>query len=297
MDRGQLQAALDNVLDTIGGDATALAAARYSENGQVLPVGQGLWATADRVGPYCHLFLDPEGGQAACFATLTEGASRSIMALRVKASEGGVREIEAVVARPPLFGGASAFGDGAAALDESGGPDPAWHAEIHESERLSRAELARVADLYFAGLERNDGRGTYPFAEDCVRIENGFRTTGVPPALSPGKTPYAAAFRALSARAQFETGYFAFVDRIRDRRFPVVDPERGVVFTFAFFDHSGTVRDYALADGTPFRSAVERPFSWMIAEAFRIERGLITRIEALMTECPYGMGSGWPAGP
>jgi hypothetical protein len=32
----------------------------------------------------------------------------------------------------------------------------------------------------------------------------------------------------------------------------------------------------------------------MIAEAFRIERGLLTRIEALMIEVPYGMGSGWP---
>jgi len=296
MDRGQLQAALDGVLDTIGADATALAAARYSENGQVLPIGEGLWATADRVGPYCHLFLDPESGQAACFATLTEGASRSIMALRVKASEGEVREIEAVVARPPLFGGASAFGDGAKALDESGGPDPAWHDEVHPSERMRREELAQVADLYFAGLERNDGRGEYPFADDCIRIENGFRTTAVPPAPSAGKTPYAEAFRALSAREQFETGYFAFVDRIRERRFPVIDVERGLVFTFAFFDHSGTVRDYALADGTPIRSAVERPFSWMIAEAFRIEHGLIARIEALMTECPYGMGSGWPAG-
>ena len=295
MDRGPLQAALDAVLDAIGSGTSQFAAARYSENGQMLPVGEGMWATADRVGPYCHMFLDPESGQGACFATLTEGASRSIMALRIKAVGDEVDEIEAVLARPPLFGGASAFGDGAAALDDSGGPDPAWHAEVHPSERMSRAELARVANLYFAGLERNDGHGNYPFADDCVRIENGFRTTGVPPAPSAGKTPYGEAFRALSAREQFETGYFAFVDRIRERRFPVIDPERGLVFAFAFFDHSGTVRDYLLADGTPTRSAVERPYSWMIAEAFRIERGLIVRIEALMTECPYGMGSGWPA--
>ena len=104
-------------------------------------------------------------------------------------------------------------------------------------------------------------------------------------------------FCAFAANHYFlsETGYFAFVDRIRERRFPVIDPERGLVFAFAFFDHSGTVRDYSLTDGTPIRSAVERPFSWMIAEAFRIERGMITRIEALMTECPYGMRSGWPA--
>ena len=296
MDRAHLQAAIDGVLDLIGSPdaASALAAARYTENGQALPVGDGLWATTGKVGPYCHLLLDPEAGQAACFATLTEGVTRSIMALRVAAAGDAVSEIEAVVARPPLFGGVAAFGDGPAALDESGGPDPVWHGDIEPAERMSRDELRRVADMYFAGLERNDGRGEYPFADDCIRIENGFRTTDVPPSPSAGQTPYAEAFRALSAKAQFETGYFRFVDRIRDRRFPVIDPTRGVVFAFAFFDHSGTVREYELADGTPAKSGVERPFSWMIAEAFRIEQGLITRIEALMTECPYGMGSGWP---
>jgi hypothetical protein len=158
---------------------------------------------------------------------------------------------------------------------------------------MSRAELQRIADMYFIGLERNDGRGEYPFADECIRIENGFRTTGVAPAPAAGKTPYADAFRAMSAKQQFETGYFRFVDRIRERRFPVIDPATGTVFALAFFDHSGTVREYRLADGTPTRSNVERPFSWMIAEAFRIERGLITRIEALMTECPYAMLSGW----
>lgn len=295
MDRGHLQAALDGVLDAVGSSATSdFSDAAYTENGQRLPVGEGLWATADKVGPYCHAFIDEESGQAACFVTLTEGKSRSTMALRVKAADGHVAEIEAIVARPPLFGGASAFGEGPAALDASGGPDPAWFKEIHPSERMSRDDLQRIANMYFAGLEQNNGKGDYPFADDCVRIENGFRTTGVPPSPGAGKTPYLDAFRALSAKAQFETGYFAFVDRIRERRFPVIDAKRGLVFAFAFFDHSGTVRDYRLADGTPITSNVERPFSWMIAEAFRIERGLITRIEALMTECPYGMRSAWP---
>jgi hypothetical protein len=294
MYRGRLQAALDGVLDAIGSPRASRLEAEYTENGQHLPIGEGLWATADKVGPYCHTFLDEESRQAACFATLTEGATRSIIALRVRVADGQASEIEAVVARPPLFGGVGAFGDGPAALDASCGADPAWFSEIHSSGRLSRADLQHVADLYFAGLERNDGRGKYPFADRCVRIENGFRTTEVPPSPTAGKTPYFEAFRAMSAREQFETGYFAFVDRIRDRRFPVIDPARGLVCAFAFFDHSGTVRDYTLADGTPVHSQVERPFSWMIAEAFRIERGLITRIEALMTECPYGMRSGWP---
>ena len=294
MDRRRLQASLDRVIESIGSPGAAdLADTAYSENGQRLPIGEGLWATANEIGPYRHAFLDEEAGQATCFVTLTEGAARSIMALRVKAPGEKVVEIEALVARPPLFGGASAFGDGPAALDAAGGPGSAWFEDVAPAERMTRAELERVAGMYFAGLERNDGRGDYPFADECIRIENGFRTTGVPPAPTAGKTPYQEAFRALSAKQQFQTGYFRFVDRIRERRFPVIDPARGVVFTFAFFDHSGTIRDYELADGTPVRSAVERPFSWMIAEAFRIERGLITRIEALMTECPYGMHSGW----
>jgi hypothetical protein len=34
---------------------------------------------------------------------------------------------------------------------------------------------------------------------------------------------------ALGCKAQFETGFFHFVTRIRDRRFAVVDEERGLV--------------------------------------------------------------------
>jgi hypothetical protein len=283
---------LDDVLAAfVSRHRSAVSGARYTENGVELPIGEGLWATADRIGPYRHDFFDIAEGQAVAFVTVTEGESRSIMAVRVREAGGAVREIETVIARPPLFGGVSAFGDGPAQLDEGGGPDAGWFGDA--GPRLPREDLRRIADRYFIGLERNDGRGDYPFADDCVRVENGFRTTQVPPSPGAGKTPYFEAFRALSAKEQFETGYFAFVDRIRERRYPVIDPARGVVFAFAFFDHSGTVRDYRLADGTRVHSQVERPFSWMIAEAFRIERGLITRIEALMTECPYGMGSGW----
>ena len=282
---------LDDVLASlVSRHRSAVSGARYTENGVELRIGEGLWATADLIGPYRHDFFDSASGQAATFVTVTEGATRSIVALRIKETGGAVREIEALVARPPLFGGANGFGDGAIQLDEGGGPDGGWFGDA--GPRLPREVLRRVADAYFTGLERNDGRGHYPFADDCIRIENGFRTTGVPVG-STGKTPYLEAFRAMRAREQFETGFFRFVTRIRARRFPVIDEERGVVFALAFFDHDGTVRDYALADGTP-RRGIDRPFTWMIAEAFRIERGLIARIEALMAEVPYGLGAGWP---
>jgi hypothetical protein len=286
-------APLDTLLAAfVSRDSVAFAGARYTENGVELPVREGLWATADRIGPYRHDFVDHATGQAATFATITEGTSRSIMAVRIGTAGGEVREIEALVARPPLFGGASGFGDGPAQLDTAGAPAPQWFQEVPEAERMSRDDLRRVADAYFTGLELNDGQGDYPFADDCVRIENGFRTTNVAPSGGARETPYLESFRALGAKQQFETGFFRFVTRIRARRFPVIDEARGLVFALAFFDHDGTVRDYRLADGTP-RRGIDRPFSWMIAEAFRVERGLLTRIEALMTEVPYGHRSGW----
>lgn len=284
---------IDQVLDALAArDPGALQGARYTENGVDLPLGEGLWATADSLGRYRHMHADSETGQAAAFATVSEGGTRSILALRTKTDQGRVQEIEAVVARPPLFGGGGAFGDGPGELDRSGAPSDEWFVELPPQQRMSREALRDVADLYFAGLERNDGQGDYPFADDCIRIENGFRTTDVPVGAGD-QTPYVDTFRSLSAKQQFETGFFRFVTRIRERRFPVIDPTRGVVFAFAFFDHDGTVRDYALSDGTP-RRGIERPFSWMIAEAFRIENGLLRLIEAIMTEVPYGMRSGWP---
>jgi hypothetical protein len=67
-----------------------------------------------------------------------------------------------------------------------------------------------------------------------------------------------------------------------------------LVFAFGFFDHSGSVRRYRLANGREVTSGPDRPFTWEIAEAFRIERGLFSRIEAVMTGCPYGMPPNWP---
>ncbi|WP_126173905.1 hypothetical protein [Altericroceibacterium xinjiangense] len=293
MTRGAFAGLLETLTGT-SGDRLA-PNARYTENGQELPVGDGLWATADRVGPYVHRFVDAEAGTFACFTTLLEGRTRSHLAVRAQVAGGTIREIEAVAARPELFGTGGAFGDGPAELDKSGAPAPEWSAAVPQAQQMSRDDLRRVANQYFSGLERNDGQGDYPFSDDCLRIENGFRTTQVPPKPTEGReTPYAEDFRALTARQQFETGYFRFVDRIRDRRFPVIDPERGLVFALAFFDHSGTVREYDLADGTRITGAVDRPFSWMIAEGFRIEQGLIRRIEAIMTAVPYGMRPGWP---
>jgi len=66
--------------------------------------------------------------------------------------------------------------------------------------------------------------------------------------------------------------------RIRDRRFAVVDPERGLAF--GFFDNAGGESRFGtLPDGRRVASGPKIPWTWAIAEVFKIENGLI--------------GSGW----
>jgi hypothetical protein len=85
-----------------------------------------------------------------------------------------------------------------------------------------------------------------------------------------------------------------FVWRIRDRRFVAVDQERGIVFSFAFFDHAlGKDRTFQTPDGRTITAGPIQPNGWEIAELFKIEKGLIRRIEAHMISPPYGMNSGW----
>ena len=95
-------------------------------------------------------------------------------------------------------------------------------------------------------------------------------------------------------RAQFESGVFHYVTRIRDRRFVMVDSERGLAFAFAFFDNgSGDARNGTLADGRKVVSGPAIPWTWQIAEVFKIEKGLIGPVESVLHPVPYGMGSGW----
>ena len=102
-------------------------------------------------------------------------------------------------------------------------------------------------------IQRNDGKGYYPFTDDCDRYENGGRATNVP--LKPGQAMpdplkekmYSSAW---GCKKQFESGLMHFVSRIRDRRFVAVDRERGIVFTFNFFDHgAGNTRYFKTPDG------------------------------------------------
>jgi hypothetical protein len=84
------------------------------------------------------------------------------------------------------------------------------------------------------------------------------------------------------------------VSRIRDRRYMAVDQERGLVAAFAFFDHdAGPARNFQTPDGRKITAGPTEPWTWHIAEIFKVEKGLLHEIEAILARVPYGMGSGW----
>jgi hypothetical protein len=260
---------------------------RFTENGVELPLGnEGLWATTVSPEGYRLIVPDVETQQVGALVTVKEQATSSAagaprapepvgvsLRLRIDA-QGRISEVEQIAARPdrPLGGGeapAGVFGRTGEMVEAMGRPWEGYSRAVPAGERRSRADLVAVANAYFEAIERNDGKGYYPFTDDCLRYENGII------AAAPEGAPVGSLGPRLGCREQLETSLFNVVSTIRDRRFVAVDRERGVVFSFAFFDH--------------------RPinWTWQLGELFKIENDKISRIEAIFIRGPYGMCSGW----
>jgi len=266
----------------------------YTENAQVMKVGDGFWKTAAGVGNYKHIFADPEFGQVAFMGTMQEAGSPLLLSLRLRIELGRITEIESVYFRT---GGGGP--NNIAGMDQAGKVEDIWFKSIPPAQRLSRQQMIAIADGYFTGLQKNDGKGiqgtgTYPFTNDCHRIENGSPTTNVPrPAnLAPG----AISLFSMDCLSQFKAGLYYVVQSIHHRRYPLVDSERGVVWAHTVFDQ-GTVNEGTLADGTKHKyPGFDRPGSILVTEAFLIEGAKIRRVEMIGPSATYHTNSPWPGG-
>jgi hypothetical protein len=311
-DRACLNGFVDEYLDAVvAHDPSRLLVTKnvqFTEDGQRLQLGDGFWRTATARGTYRFYMDDPAVGQVVYFGTMREAGSPVSLVLRLKIEDKKIAEIETLVIRTGM-NPARPNDTGAEAFEKLGGPDPLFLETIPPAERVSRDELARTANQYFSGMQLNDGKGDYSFfADDCSRVENGQVTTQGHSAneiqTSPASgqdashpsgfsrnTSYGAL---VGCKAQFQSGLLHFVTRIRDRRFVVLDTEHGVALAFIFFDHAaGDTRTFETPDGRTVTAGPTNPWTWEMAEAFKVENGKIRRIEAIFERCPYGMNSGW----
>ena len=263
---------------------TAASSVRYTENGQVIPLGYGLWANAEGREPGGHYFADPAAGQVGFLGVVRELGNPAMLGLRLKVEAGRISEAEHIVVRQRerFF-----------APDSLLGPRPQFNEVVPPGERTPRAEMIRVTDSYFEGIQENNG-DLCPLTDDCTRFENGIWTANRPPQPGDEENPMGAVGQ-MKVREQLSSGFCAYINPIRDRRIPVVDEEHGTTFAIVIFDHAGKIKYMDV----PGRGRVEmsagalRPASALMAEVFKIRAGKIEYIEAVLDIFPFGMKAGW----
>jgi len=257
---------------------------KFTENNVPMHIGDGLWGTLDKVGDYKVYFADVQAGQVGFYGVVVEGSKTSVFGLRLKVEDRRICEVEMIVARPretrPDFPNPGAL----QAKPIFSEIEPVQH-------RATREQLIAIADSYFNTLQQNDGRVSAPFDKDCNRVEDGVQTTNNPQRAAGSGN----GFPALGCEDQFKTGYFHFVTRVRDRRFPLVDVEHGLVLVSTFFDHTGALRRVTLSNGQTrdIGAPFDEPYSFVIFELFKVSNGKIRQVEAVLEDVPYSTQSAW----
>ncbi len=308
-----LERLLQAIVDHDPTGAPLAANVRYTENGQVLKPGDGLWGTATaiampgdglaRLGPhsaaYKLSFADPLTGQVGFLGSVNENGTAGIMALRLRTEAGKIADIEAVIVRDettgPRGGTVTLFRPRLLAEFNPKGfdkPDPALTAALAPTERTPRKAMAEAVTKYLDAIEKGYSNGVMTWS-DCVRRDNGGQTTGN--ANIAPLDPAAPAFKpfALGCAAQLDGGLH-WISKVRDRRVLLIDEERGLVLALGMVDHTGAVTSLTTPNGpVNLPSNLLTPSTDMTAAVFLVKAGRISRIEAVERPVPYGMTSGW----
>jgi hypothetical protein len=250
---------------------------RFTENNVELSLGhEGLWTTVSGVAPNAMVAADVTTGMGAWIGTVEENGEPAYYGMRLRVQDKQITEVETIVVRK--FGLPLPFGDVKKLTH-----DPAFSELLTPEQRRPRERLRAVADSYFSTVELNDGIVFAPFDSECARTENGIVTT----AAGPGSAGDIAA----GCENQFKLGIYRINKRIRERRYTLIDEERGVVVATGFFDHANYFDTYKTLDGKDRKTALKWPNSISLVEAFKIRDGRIYRIEAIFTYVPYSMHS------
>jgi hypothetical protein len=256
--RGFITQYLDAMISRNPKTIPTASTARFTEDTKTLPLGEGLWKGASRIGSYRQDFLDVREGMAASHVVVEENGTPVMLALRLKIENRKITEIETMVTRNRAEG---AIFD----IENLTTPHAAMNVAPDASQRMSRAELIRIAELYVAGLKAGGSFDAVdvPFAPDAYRIENGTLTAG------PGARKGSENIRTQRVMAHPDVSY----------RIAAVDEEMGIALFRLDFGNTG---NYGPGNALT------------LFEAFKIYGGQIHAVEAFMDIMPENTPSGWP---
>lgn len=258
---------------------------KFTENNVELKVGDGLWGTVSGLGPADLRAADPENGQVAYFGIVEEHGTPGYLALRLRIEDRKIADVETIVDRKG--NGPGPFGDPTkmTAL-------PILQEDVPADQRTPRAKMVALADGYFNTLQLNDGHIFTVFDLACSRRENGVWTANDPNP-DPNATGLLAVAGRISCEQGFKLGNYRWDDRLRERRFPLVDEEKGLILAGGFIDHSGRLEKYTTTDGVTHDAPLKSPHSFCLMETFKIVDGKIRHAEAVFMTVPYNMPSPW----
>ena len=249
----------------------------YSENGVRLMIGDAIWGSAVKMqGRKAFAVADAETGNVVWIGILYDHDAPAFGGLRIKAPDGKIEEIEFIAARKSL---PIPFGDPAAYKVDASFAKP-----LAAGDKRSRERLVDVANAYLGTKQRNNGALLAQFTPECEFRENGLSVTN-------GTTGHA--LLAKGCEAQLKLGLYRPIERIRDRRFPVVDVDTGLVVAISVQDLPQKEARYRTTDGREVSIVETTPMSNINIELLRIVGDKVARSEAVVVSQPLNMPSPW----
>lgn len=247
---------------------------RYTENNVAMMIGDGFWGAGPSVEANPLILTDTSTGNVIWYGRTGEHGQLAYHGLRLKAGDGKISEVESYLGRegtPDLFAPIAGY---------------ALHADFSAevASPASREALVAVVESYFDTKTLNAGTLRTSIGDACTQLVNGMNIT-------QGEHPKALA--AQGCKAQLEIGLYKPVERIRARRYPVVDVDKGVVVALSLEDHATRDLKYTTTDGVEHDVDVRYPNTRGRMDLFKIVDGNIVRIDGVSVFLPYYIHSLW----
>lgn len=255
----------------------------FVENTQVLHPGEGLWKTADGPPTAFKIYVPDPVSEEVGFMCVMRADNKLVQAaFRLKIRHGEI------VAAEHLWAAAVT----PAVEKNLQTPRPAFLKEVPPSERNTRAEMLKIAPMYYTAVTSADSNNA-PFAADCVRRENGMQTTGNPLPPHPTNRQVLGSY---GCAAQLKTHVMDYIKRIEPRRVMIADPQYGLVMGFSQFRHPMDEKTEKIVGvpGITSQTMNFKPFDNVAVHIFKVSGGKIHEIEALgHSQMPYNCPTGW----
>ena len=273
--------------------------AKFTEQTQVKPVGEGLWKTASEAPTTFKIYVaDPVAGQIGAIVMMKDAGKPIQLAVRLKVQGRQIVEAEHLIWT----------NINATSLANLQTPRPGLLATVPPAERLPREVLLLYAHGYYDAIEQSDGKAV-PFADDCVRREGGIHTAGPRPATAgtapvtappAGQGPTSAqgsGMGSMTCAAQLDTRFMSYIESIVLRRVWIADEEKGLVFGLSMFRHPMNEKVLTLVypDGTRGTRdmTTQRQFDMAAAHIIKVRDYKIREIEATGAVLPFNSKNGW----